>query len=342
MKTIRSSLSPSFSSTTLFCREQSTVRTYKTIGNAFRSWERNNIAKVRRRTSKDKALRNLSNGHSRGFNTSLAVANIDGTKDTPRKLVEHDGQWPRLTNSGIARKTCRKFHEQFNHVNIGETAPDDVQVCGRIWGFRVQGNKLAFVDLRQDGVKLQILCNFQELEQMGVLAEDFKHWLHRLKRGDIISVNGRAHRTKRNELSILASELPLVLSSCLQPLPDELPEHVRRQLPHVDLLIRPRAAQILRLGSAIKKFLRMYLEQEGHLSVKTPILAAAVGGAIAKPFKIYSKMRKMALRIAPELWLKRLIMGGFERIYEIGPCFRDEGQFPKSPKMLQRLITIRS
>ena len=97
----------------------------------------------------------------------------------------------------------------------------------------------------------------------------------------------------------------------------------------VHLLIERRPAEILRLKSEILKFLRHYLSAEGFVDVQTPILADAAGGAIARPFHTTATEfsdRKLALRIAPELWLKKLIIGGFEKIYEIGPSFRNEGR----------------
>ncbi len=342
MKGIRTLLRSSVPYTTNSCHHRNAIRAYTIANDAFRLEGKRNSTKAWKEVPKGSALRNTSDWHSQSFSTSSTIANIEGEENTPAQQVDHVAQWPRLTNSGTSRKTCRRFHEQFSGIARGDTALADELVCGRIWGFRLLGNKLAFVDLMQDGVKLQTLCNFQDLEPRGVLLQDYMNWIHRLKRGDVISVKGRPHRTHRNELSIVASEIPLTLSPCIQTLPTKLEnEQVRRQLPHVDLLIRPRAAQILRLGSSIKNFLRMYLEREGHLSVKTPILAAAAGGAIAKPFTIDSKNRTMALRIAPELWLKRLIIGGFERIYEIGPCFRNEGSFPNTSTAPQRLMSIR-
>ena len=97
---------------------------------------------------------------------------------------------------------------------------------------------------------------------------------------------------------------------------------------HVDFLINPELADIQRLRSEIMSYLRRYLSSEGHIEVQTPILADTAGGAVARPFHTSSTEfpdRRIALRIAPELWLKRLILGGFERIFEIGPSFRNEG-----------------
>ena len=201
------------------------------------------------------------------------------------------------------------------------------------------------MDIVQDGVQLQCLCNYNHIRGGESDTFEFAAISSDLHRGDIISqthflhmkpthssvpgVKGYPHRTTRNELSIQATELPQLLSRCLNALPDKVKneETMIRNRP-MHLLIERRPAEILRLRSEILKFLRLYLSEEGFVDVQTPILADAAGGAIARPFHTSATEfsdRKLALRIAPELWLKRLIIGGFERIYEIGPSFRNEG-----------------
>ena len=99
---------------------------------------------------------------------------------------------------------------------------------------------------------------------------------------------------------------------------------------HVDFLLNPRPTDIIQLRSEITKFLRQYLSDDGHIEVQTPILSDTAGGAVARPFQTSSTEfpdRRLALRIAPELWLKRLILGGFEKVFEIGPSFRNEGTY---------------
>lgn len=97
---------------------------------------------------------------------------------------------------------------------------------------------------------------------------------------------------------------------------------------HMDFLVNPKLADMVRLRSEITKFLRRWLSDEGHIEVQTPILADTAGGAVARPFRTSAtefQDRQISLRIAPELWLKRLVVGGFERVFEIGPSFRNEG-----------------
>ena len=129
---------------------------------------------------------------------------------------------------------------------------------------------------------------------------------------------------------MLATELPQLLSPCLHHLPTDLQnEETRIRNRHVDFLVNPRSAQVIRLRSDLIQYVRQFLQDAGHIEVQTPILGAAAGGAVAKPFQTSAlelPERQLAMRTAPELWLKRMILGGFEKVFEIGPCFRNEGK----------------
>jgi lysyl-tRNA synthetase, class II len=125
--------------------------------------------------------------------------------------------------------------------------------------------------------------------------------------------------------------LPELLTPCLHHLPTELQDpETRIRNRHADLLINKSTSDTIRLRSEIVSYIRRFLEDKGHVEVQTPILADGAGGAIARPFQTSAAEfahRKLNLRIAPELWLKRLVVGGFDRVFEIGPCFRNEGCF---------------
>lgn len=140
-------------------------------------------------------------------------------------------------------------------------------------------------------------------------------------------------------------ELPQLLSICVQPLPTELKnEETRIRNRHVDLLIHRRSADVIRMRSAITRSLRDYLSNDGFLEVQTPILADGAGGAVARPFHTTAtefEGRQLAMRIAPELWLKRLILGGFEKVFEIGPSFRNEGTDSVSGTLV-RILTLKA
>lgn len=218
---------------------------------------------------------------------------------------------------------------------------------GRIQSSRFASSKLVFIDIVQHGHRLQSVCNFFKLPANDVTPEYFKRFCKALKRGDIISklrldvhvlvhvlicvgVRGHAYKTSRGELSLLLLELPQLLSSCLHHLPIDLQDkETRIRNRHVDFLVNPRSADRIRLRSEVINYIRQFLVNSQHVEVQTPILADGAGGAIAQPFQTSSLEfpdRQMTLRIAPELWLKRLILGGFDRVFEIGSCFRNEGE----------------
>lgn len=143
------------------------------------------------------------------------------------------------------------------------------------------------------------------------------------------AITGKAVRTPTGELSIEATSLPKLLSPSLVPLPFKLEEEdARIQNRHIDMLVNREAADVLRLRSYIMKYMRDYFHDQGFLEFQTPILAENAGGAIARPFATTAtefRSKELALRIAPELWLKRLVVGGVEKVFEMGPAFRNEG-----------------
>ncbi|CAF9911084.1 MAG: hypothetical protein ALECFALPRED_007073 [Alectoria fallacina] len=237
------------------------------------------------------------------------------TQDGPRiragsenvEKWKHNEQYPRIKRQD-AVLDYKTFKERYKNVARGESKPDDEVV--------VRGSKLGFLDLFQNNRSTQL--NSHRLQCM----LDYTHIAHS-------GVKGIPHRTPRNELSVMVTEIPQLLSPCTQPFPETLlDKETRIRNRHVDFLLSPQLADIVRLRSEVTKFLRQWLSDEGHTEVQTPILADAAGGAVARPFHTSAtefQGRQIALRIAPELWLKRLIMGGFERVFEIGPSFRNEG-----------------
>ena len=140
---------------------------------------------------------------------------------------------------------------------------------------------------------------------------------------------GVPYRTIRGEISLQVTELPRLLSPCLHPFSTELSDQetkVRNR--HLDLWTSKKSAEKLRLCSDIIRHVRGFLETDGFREVQTPVLADEAGGAVARAFRTHASefpARHIALRIAPELWLKRLVLCGFDRVFEIGPCFRNEG-----------------
>lgn len=144
-----------------------------------------------------------------------------------------------------------------------------------------------------------------------------------------LAVTGRATRSQTDELTLSVTRLPQLLSPGLVPLPFKLvDEDAKIHNRHIDMLVNRETVDVLRLRSYIMKYMRDFLHEKGFLEFQTPILAGNAGGAVARPFTTtspYFRGEQLALRIAPELWLKRLVIGGVEKVFEMGPAFRNEG-----------------
>ena len=220
-----------------------------------------------------------------------------------------------------------------------------------MWAKRIAGSRLIFIDVVENGQLLQALCNFKCLK--GHTIEDFKAIFKDIQRGDIVrmlvsvvwfvpfmlliaakGLIGKPHITPSGEVSILLSALPEVLSPCLRALPTKLQDaETRIRNRPVDLLVNQESSQLLRTRSSMIQYMREFFLKDDQVEVQTPILAEMAGGAVARPFVTTATefpTRKITLRIAPELWLKRMVIGGFDRVFEIGPAFRNEGT-PQEP-----------
>jgi lysyl-tRNA synthetase class 2 len=197
-------------------------------------------------------------------------------------------------------------------------------VTGRVI-FKRDTGKLCFANLREgDGTELQAMFSLDKIgeEQLGI-------WKSEIDLGDIVSVTGEVITSKRGELSILANSFLLAAKS-LRPLPVEhkpLSEESRVRMRYVDLIVRPEARSNARLRPAVMASLRKTFSKRNFLEVETPMLQVMHGGAAARPFKTFSNAYEMDLflRIAPELYLKRCVVGGLEKVYEINRNFRNEG-----------------
>ncbi|ETB26718.1 lysine--tRNA ligase [Mycobacterium avium] len=206
-----------------------------------------------------------------------------------------------------------------------DTATDDVVgVAGRVIFARNSG-KLCFATLQEgDGTTLQVMVS---LDKVGREALDA--WKADVDLGDIVSVHGTVISSRRGELSVLADSWRMA-SKSLRPLPvahKEMSEEARVRQRYVDLIVRPQARTVARQRIAVIRAIRNALERRGFLEVETPMLQTLAGGAAARPFVTHSNALDidLYLRIAPELFLKRCVVGGFDKVFELNRVFRNEG-----------------
>jgi len=198
----------------------------------------------------------------------------------------------------------------------------EVSVAGRMMIRRLMG-KASFVNLQDMAGRIQL---YVKEEELGQGYEDFKSW----DLGDILGAKGRLFKTKTGELSLKVTEVKLLTKS-LQPLPDKWhglqDQELRYRQRYVDLIANEDTRKVFILRSKIVQYIREFLAAKGFLEVETPMMHVIPGGAAARPFTTHHNALDMQLylRVAPELYLKRLVVGGFEKVFELNRNFRNEG-----------------
>jgi len=219
--------------------------------------------------------------------------------------------------------------QQWSHLEPGEETVEIVGVAGRVIFLRNTG-KLCFATLQggfsatTTGDRLQVMISLAEVGD-----QRLEDWKTDVDLGDFIQVTGRVISSKRGELSVMATTWEMA-SKALRPLPvlhKDLSEETRVRQRYADLVVRPAARDMVRQRSAVMKAIRTTMDDEGFLEIETPVLQLLHGGATARPFRTHLNAFTidMTMRIALELYLKRAMVGGADRVYEIGRIFRNEG-----------------
>ena len=254
-------------------------------------------------------------------------------------LAERREKLERLREAGIepfppefaGRVEIAAVHAAHDGLEAGDETDDAYRVAGRIAARRGHG-KAAFIDLVDASGKIQVHS------RADVLGEERHELLTSLDLGDVVGIDGKAFKTRRGELSLQAAGWTLLAKS-LRPPPDKFhgleDTELRYRHREIDLIANPDTREVFRRRGQTITAVREYLDGEGFVEVETPVLQPLYGGALARPFTTHHNAldRDFYLRIATELYLKRLIVGGIDRVYELGKDFRNEGiSFKHNPE----------
>ena len=255
----------------------------------------------------------------------------DLEEDLPEQIAVRLAKRERLNEMGDAypvslpiTHTIDGVREAYPNLEIDTATGDKVALAGRIV-FQRNTGKLCFATLQAgSGQRIQAMLSLDKVGETRL-----EEWKELVDLGDHVYISGEVITSKRGELSILADEW-LMAAKTIRPLPNmhnELGEEYRVRHRYVDLIVRDRAREVVQIRSKVMQSLRRTFEEEAFIEVETPMLQTMHGGASARPFKTHSNAfdTELFLRIAPELFLKRAVVGGIDRVFEINRNFRNEG-----------------
>jgi lysyl-tRNA synthetase class 2 len=256
----------------------------------------------------------------------------DAAEDLPEQMRVRREKYDRLITDpqrapfpvGVARtSSLAEVRTKYPDLAAGTETGDALGVTGRVIFIRNTG-KLCFAMLREGDAELQVMLSLDRVGEQSLAA-----WKADVDLGDLVYVHGEVISSKRGELSVLADDWRIA-AKALRPLPvahKPLSDETRVRQRYVDLIMRPDARRMVYTRAEVLRSLRSTFHAAGYVEVETPVLQVVHGGAAARPFHTHLNAfdLDMSLRIATELYLKRCIVGGIEKVYEIGPAFRNEG-----------------
>ncbi|KAI1317512.1 hypothetical protein EDD11_008319 [Mortierella claussenii] len=291
------------------------------------------LARVRPATQTYLRLAQQSTSRPLTIQANPAAAGEPGALKPEARLQELIGlgikPYPRYqspeTPTMSVQDVIAEYHGKIENGTKDETKK--VSLNGRIHSKRESSAKLAWFDISQDGQSLQAVFNRRNFIGSD---EQFELRAKNLLRGDVVQLTGYVGRTKTGQLSVFITEDFELLSPCLHAIPTRSglkdPEKRFRNR-HLDFLVNRDALDVMKKRRDVIKFIRGYLDNRNFLEVETPILSTQAGGANAKPFVTHANAldMEMHMRVAPELYLKQLVIGGVDRVYELGKQFRNEG-----------------
>lgn len=262
----------------------------------------------------------------------MTTSDAHPAADLPEQLQIRRSKRERLLAAGITpyavdvarTHTLAEIRERYAHLTAGDETGEVVTVAGRVVFSRTTG-KLAFATLQEGvGTRLQVMLSLAEVGEESLAA-----WKSDVDLGDHVAVTGQVISSRRGELSVMATSW-VMASKALRPMPvlhKELSEESRVRQRYADLIVRQEARDMVRTKAAVLAAIRHELERQDYLEVETPILQLIHGGAAARPFRTHMNAfdQEMTLRIALELNLKKAVVGGVDRVYEMGRIFRNEG-----------------
>ncbi|KAK3159684.1 hypothetical protein QOZ80_1BG0049780 [Eleusine coracana subsp. coracana] len=269
--------------------------------------------------SQDRRRRSASSSATTSDRDSIRAIRLKKVEELRGKGYEpYAYKWDRT-------HTTKELQEEYNHLENGEVCEEAaVSIAGRIVARRAFG-KLVFMTIRDDTGTIQLYCEKDSLSE-----DQFEQLKGFIDIGDILGASGSIKKTEKGELSVYVKQFEILTKSLL-PLPDkyhgltDVDKRYRQR--YVDMIANPEVADVFRTRAKVVSEIRKTMESLGFIEVETPVLQGAAGGAEARPFITYhnSLQRDLYLRIATELHLKRMLVGGIEKVYEIGRIFRNEG-----------------